>query len=115
VWTEESERLTAEKRDEYNEVAGRVIDALLALGSALATHNDWLAAWAEAECAYFRPIALEGLRMSDPRAPHNPVRQMLTRAAENGHFDLSRIPDSWREVDPSAPPKASARKASLVR
>jgi hypothetical protein len=83
---------------EYQIIADKVCDALLALGEAAVLNEEWLADLRRQGAAFsmLRPVLVRGPDESgDPIAR---IRRLLEWAAEGGGwFDAAQIPTAWRK------------------
>ncbi|MEI7714267.1 MAG: hypothetical protein WCI94_22755, partial [Rhodospirillales bacterium] len=79
---------------EYREIVGDFCNALIALGNATLAHERFADSIKGAAWSVIRPIQMTIL--GKPTETFSEFRQILNWAAEQGHFDLSEIPETWR-------------------
>jgi len=82
---------------EYGTVAGKVCDALMALGEAAVEHDEWLAGLRKQGAAFgaLRPVLVQSPdQFGDPVER---IARLLEWAALGGWFDETDIPKSWKE------------------
>jgi hypothetical protein len=111
-----SRLVCAEYAPDYSAVATQVCDALIALGSAIRSHNDLTASLTAqgADWVYLKPMDVGSIvaAVGNPQElGYSHLRRWLSSAAEGGHFEMQTIAAAWAPVAGRASPVV----ASVVR